>query len=163
VRTLNIVQSTASFDDVSTHLKAVGGTIVVSDAHAARYEFVTKVLADMPKAKLGLNGTGGAAAGSVAKALAPGATLVTYNSAGKAVSAPLGWFTNQDLTLKGFSLTRALSGMTKAQVDTAVAEAVAQIAAGHLKVLVAREPAKDLDIALKRAMESVERQVVLHW
>lgn len=163
LRTLNIVQSNGAFEDVSTHLKAFGGSVVISDAHAARYEFVTKVLADLPKAKLGLNGAGGAAASAVARALAPGSTMVTYDSNGKPVSAPLSWFTQQALTLQGFNLAAKLASMPKAELDKVVEDALAQVAAGKFKVLVAREPAKDFELALKRALSTPERQIVLHW
>lgn len=64
----------------------------------------------------------------MAKALAPGATLVSYAGAfRKPITVALGALVSQGLTLKGFSPARALAGMPKAERDAAVNAAVADV------------------------------------
>lgn len=162
LKTLNIMPAHSKWAELVGHMQALGATTVVADAQAGRYEFITKVLADMPAAKLGLNSAGGAAASAVARALAPGSTMVTFGSAsGKPVTAPLSWFTSRELTLKGFDLAKQTVSMPKADLDKAVQEAVSAVACGSVKLLVAREPFKDFPVALKRALTPEERKVVL--
>jgi len=161
-RTLNVARAHGKWAELASHLQALGATAVVSDDQAGRFEFA-RVLADMRAGRLGLNGAGGAAASAVARALAPSSTMVTYGAAsGRPVAAPLSWFTARDLSLRGFSLGAAVAGMPKAALDAAVAEAVAAVDAGAVKLLVAKEPFADFAVALKRAAgPEHERAVVV--
>lgn len=104
--------------------QGLGATIVVDDAYARTPAFA-KLLADLPAPKLGLNGVGGAAFSSVAGALAPGATLVTYGGAPiKVASSAL---LRKGLTLTGFSLQRTLAALPKAARDAAVNAVIADV------------------------------------
>jgi len=161
IKSINIMRSQTLWADMVSHMQSIGATTVVSDDQAGRFEF-SKVLADLPAGRLGLNAAGGAAASAVARALAPSSTLVTYgSSSGRPVTAPLKWFTEKDLTLKGFSLGKATAAMSKAELDSAVQAAVAGVSSGSLKLLVAREPFADFGVALKRALTPEQRKVVL--
>jgi trans-2-enoyl-CoA reductase len=154
------------FDVLSPHLTALGAGMVLSEAAAATHAF-TKTLADFKGGVLGLNASGGAAALTVARALAPGATLVTYGTASRrtpALTAPLDLFTAADLTLRGFSLGAWAARTAKGARDSEVAAAAKAVsgAAPAVRTLVAREPFADFGAALKRATAAVcERPVVL--
>ena len=145
------------------HLTSLGATLVVSEEQAGRHEFA-KTLADLPKASLGLNSSGGAAAALVARALAHSSTLVTYGTQSRhaAVNAPLDLFTAADLTFKGFNASTYLSGLSKEARDAAARDAAALNMAGKVKLLVVREPFAQFSDALKRAYAvGAERQVTL--
>jgi trans-2-enoyl-CoA reductase len=161
VKTVNLVRHGGDWSKVVAHLQGLGATTVVAEEQAGKHEF-RKTLADVGAGKLGLNATGGAAAGLVARALAPGATLVTYgSSSGRPVSAPLDLFTHKDLTLRGFNLDKAVGSGDKAARDTLAREAVAAVANGSIKLLVAREPFRDFGVALGRTLQPHQRKVVL--
>ena len=58
-------------------MQGLGASLVVSDTYARTPAFA-KLLVDVPPPALGINGAGGAPFTSVARALAPGASLATY-------------------------------------------------------------------------------------
>ena len=155
-----------AFDALSPHLTALGAALVVSEANAATHAFA-KTLRDFKGAVLGLNASGGAAALTTARALAPRATLVTYGTPSRrtpALTAPLDLFTVSDLTLRGFSLGAWAERTQKEGRDGEVAAAARAVggAAPAIKLLVAREPFADFALALKRATApGTERPIVL--
>lgn len=168
VKTVVLVRpdSGPRFDAYSPHLSALGAGLVISEAAAASHAF-TKTLADFKGAVLGVNASGGAAALTVARALAHGATLVTYGTASRrtpALSAPLDLFTAADLHARGFSLGAWAARTAPGARSGEVAEAAKAVAgsAPAVRLLVAREPFADFAAALKRATAPVcERPVVL--
>jgi trans-2-enoyl-CoA reductase len=161
LRSVNIMRLATDWAGVVKHLQGIGATTVVSEAQAARHEF-RKVLADFPAPVLGLNGIGGASAGQVASALGANGTLVTYGAmTNRAIVAPLSLFTGKNLTLKGFNLNSWVASTSKADRDAEVTNAVASVASGKVKLLVAREPFKDFGAALKRSYQKDQRKIVL--
>jgi mitochondrial enoyl-[acyl-carrier protein] reductase / trans-2-enoyl-CoA reductase len=161
VKTVNLVRHGGEWAKVVAHLQGLGATTVVAEEQAGKHEF-RKTLADVGAGTIGLNSTGGAAAGLVARALAPGATLVTYgSSSGRPVSAPLDLFTHKDLSLRGFNLEASLGKLDKAERDAFARDAVAAVANGSIKLLVAREPFRDFNVALGRTLSPHQRKVVL--
>ena len=163
VRSINIARGSpaGSWAAFSEHLQGVGATAVVSEEQAARHTF-RRLLADMTPPVLGLNGTGGAPAGIVAKSLAQNATLISYGSASasggrsSALQVPLSLFTHKNLTLKGFSISRAMDALTKSARDAEVREAFAAATSGRVKLLLAREPFGDFNKAvLPKALAGV--------
>ena len=146
-------------------LQGLGATIVVDDSYARTPAF-TKLLADLPPPMLGFNAVGGASFTAVSRVLGHGASLVTYGGMSRdPVRVPTSVFTRQGLRLSGFSLARALAGMTKAERDAAVRAAADDLTGGdgaaRLQLLVAREPFADFGVALARSYERGERKVVL--
>ena len=57
------------WNDMVNHMHGLGGTIIVNEDFARTPEF-TKLIADLPKPKLGLNSVGGTSAATVASRLA---------------------------------------------------------------------------------------------
>ena len=115
-----------------------------------------------------MNGAGGADFTSVARALAPGATLATYGGAFKRpIALSLTTLISRGITLTGFSLERHLAGMGKAARDAAVNAAIADArgdGGAPIKLLLARETMADfLPHALVRASKpaAAERTVVV--
>lgn len=165
VRTVVIAPkaSVADWANAVYHLQGLGATVVVDSGLAGTPAF-GKLLADLPAPKLGINGSGGACFRSVAAAVAPGATVVTY--AGKAVTVPLSTLVSKGVSLRGFSLARHLAGLGKAERDAAVNAAIGDVRGDKgapVKLLLAREPLADfLPHALARAAKpaSTERTVV---
>ena len=159
---------------LSPHLTALGGTLVLGEGDALKHEFL-KTMRDLPPGALGLNGSGGSAANSVARALARGATLVTYGAARRreaALSAALDLFTVGDLSARGFSLQAWAEKQNGAALAADIAAAAAACASeegggkelkrASVSFLVAREPFEDFSAALKRATAAVtDRPVVL--
>ena len=162
VRSINIARGSPSggWAAFSEHLQGVGATAVVSEEQASRHTF-RRLLADMAPPVLGLNGTGGASAGIVAKSLAQNATLVSYGSSNasggrsSALQVPLSLFTHKNLTLKGFSISRALESLSKLAKDAEVREAVAAATSGRVKLLLTREPFGDFKTVLPKALAGV--------
>ena len=168
IKTVSLVRpgTGPAFETLSPHLTALGASIVLRETEAASHVF-KKTLADFKGAKLGVNASGGAAALTVARALAPRGTLVTYGTASRrtpAISAPLDLFTASELALKGFNLALWGAAAPKETRDADIAEATRAVsgASPAVKLLVAREPFSDFTAALKRATSAGnERTVVL--
>ena len=139
--------------------------VVVDEEFARSTPKFARLLADLAPASLGLNGTGGSAASSVLRALAPGAELVTYGCmSGQPVRAGTDVFTLRGITLSGASLHASLTAMPKAARDAAVRAAVDDVSGGEqarVRLLLAREPFADFPAALARAVRAGERTVVL--
>jgi mitochondrial enoyl-[acyl-carrier protein] reductase / trans-2-enoyl-CoA reductase len=162
LRSINIARGSPAggWAAFSEHLQGVGATAVVSEEQAARHTF-RRLLADLAPPVLGLNGTGGSSAGIVAKSLAQNSTLVSYGSASasggrsSALQVPLSLFTHKNLTLKGFSVARALETSAKTARDADVREAVASAVTGRVKLLISREPFTDFKAVLPKALAAV--------
>ena len=139
--------------------------LVVDEDFARRAPAFARLLSDVAPPALGLNGTGGAAAAAVLRALAPGADLVTYGCmSGQPVRAGADVFATKQQTLRGASLAAALAGLAKPARDAAVRAAVDDVAGGEaarVRLLLAREPFADFPAALARAARAGERKVVL--
>lgn len=160
-RTVNILRKANEWAAVSNHLQGLGAGIVADEGFARTPAF-RKLLADLPAPRVGFNSVGGAAAATVARALGAGATLVTYGaSSGGGVHLPTSAFTSRGLTATGFSLDAKLRAATKAERDALALAAVADVRAGAVKQLVAREPFADFVAALRRSYARGERKVVL--
>ncbi len=161
VRTLNIARQGPDWSKLVSHLQALGAATVVSEAQAGRHEF-KKILADLGTPKLGLNATGGAVGGVVARALGNGGTLVTYGSStGRPLNVSLDLFLHKNVTLKGFNVDKYVNGLSKQERDAAARSAVSAVNGGSVKLMVAREPFADFSVALDRTLQPYQRKVVL--
>jgi len=68
VKTINIMRARNDWDDFVNHMHGLGATIVVTEDFARTSEF-TKLVADLPAPKLGLNSVGGKSVRTVASTL----------------------------------------------------------------------------------------------
>jgi len=102
--------------------------------------------------RLALNGVGGDSSKLLLKCLAASGTLLTYgNMSRKPMEAGGGQLIFKDLRLRGFHLSRALSSMSKAEVD-AMWECLVKLAGEGLKTVAS----VDAIYPLSRAAEAVE-------
>ncbi len=112
IKTINIVQDGAS-ESTITQLKDLGADIVVTESYANSAN-MKKLVSDLPKAKLALNCVGGPAARAAVRFLAEKGTMVTYGGLSmQPVSIPTSPFIFNDVTLKGFWLTRWVENNSK--------------------------------------------------
>lgn len=165
IKTVNIMRRHDDWENRMYHLQGRGATIILDEAAARATPKFHRLLSDLPAPVRGLNGAGGAAASAVLKALAPGATLITYGAmSGAALRVPAGALLSKGITLTGASLERELARKSKSERDAAVREVVADVTGGKnakLVQLVAREDFSNFPAALARAMRMGERKIVL--
>ncbi|OSX81343.1 hypothetical protein BU14_0022s0063 [Porphyra umbilicalis] len=120
MKTVTFVKESADYASTVERLKSAGGDVVVSETYASS-SGMREIFADMGAPKLALNGTGGKVATELARALAPGGTLVTYGSATPGLTVPASALTGKDLTLRGFSMERWLGRASRADAEGMVA------------------------------------------
>lgn len=103
VKTVNVVRDRPDLQRLQDELQALGGTLVTTEERL-RQDLAAERL---PRPRLGLNCVGGSSSAAVAKALMPGATLVTYGGMSmKPVTLPTSLFIFKDLHARGFWLSR---------------------------------------------------------
>lgn len=107
VRTINVIRSDRpDADDMLRLCENLGGDINVLDTFVNTPAF-KEILADLPPVMLGFNSVGGDSATEMARALAPGGTLVTYGGMSKRpMSIPTDLIIQRGLQLKGFWISR---------------------------------------------------------
>lgn len=156
LRVVTIIGNAPASAEAIATLKEHGSYMAVTDAYARSAAF-RKLLADLPVPRLALNGRGGPAATDAARALAQGATLVTYG--GAAVQVPASLLVARGLRLEGFSLQRT----TGDAAQRLVSEAEALVADGTVKLMQERFGLSQFAAALARHMEPFRlRKVVLN-
>ena len=100
IRTINIVRDRPDLLELSTHLRALGATVVTTPDHARRDA------GGLPAPSLGLNCVGGSSGLLVAKLLAKGGTMVTYGGMSKRpVTIPTSLLIFKDIKAEGFWLS----------------------------------------------------------
>ncbi|KAL0488776.1 trans-2-enoyl-CoA reductase [Acrasis kona] len=107
IRTINILRSPRPDQDTAIErLKELGGTIVVTDQYASSAN-MRELVSDLPKAKLGLNATGGEGGRAVARFLGEDAQFVTYGGMSRQpITLPTSPFIFNNITARGFWLTK---------------------------------------------------------
>jgi len=106
IKTINVIRNRPDHEDLVEKMKAWGGYIVVNDSYLRTPNF-RKLISDLPKPKLALNGAGGYSATEIARHLSPGGTLVTYGSmSNKPLQLPSSLLLFNDIKARGFWLKR---------------------------------------------------------
>lgn len=109
IKTINILRTGPHYDDLVEHIKTYGGYVVDSYQYLSSQSF-KRLISDLPKPKLALNGVGGSTVHELAKTLDNNATIVTYGSVSKKpipmASSP---FIFNNLSMRGFWLDRWLA------------------------------------------------------
>lgn len=149
VRTVNVVRRT----ELIGELKAEGADVVLLDSDALERE--------IPEATgggeifLALNAVGGESALRLAKALAPGGTIVTYGAMGRQpLRIPAGMLIFHDLRWRGFWVTRWYSQATGEIRDAMFAELFALARRGAFAMPIAKiYPLADAQVALEHAAQ----------
>jgi len=106
VKTINIIRKRSDTPELVERMKNYGADIVVADDYIRTREF-RDLIADLPKPKLALNCVGGETATEMSRLLGEGGVLVTYGGMSlKPVTIPTSSFIFNDVTLKGFWMSR---------------------------------------------------------
>ncbi|KAI5925811.1 alcohol dehydrogenase superfamily, zinc-containing protein [Camillea tinctor] len=137
-RSINVIRArstAAATEALRAELAALGATRVVTEDELQSRAFRADLAAwtrDAGAPRLGLNCVGGASARALAKALAPGGTLVTYGGMSRQpVALPTGLLIFKDLRLRGFWLSRWADAQPDDKART-VAEILDLVRAGKL-------------------------------
>ncbi len=136
-------------------MKEHGAFAAVTEDYARSAAF-RRLLSDLPKPQLALNGLGGRAATDAARVLGHNGTLVTY--AGKSVQIPASLLIERGVSLRGFSLQRHLESVGKSAAQQIVSSAESL----NLKLLIEKFPLSKFSAALARHEQPFRnRKVVL--
>lgn len=108
LRTISFVEHTDRYAQTVERLKALGGTIVVSQRFASN-SAMREAAADLPAPKLAFDAAGEPSSTEMARMLAPRGVMVTYaGTFGRAVSVPSSALIQKEVTIRGFSMDRWL-------------------------------------------------------
>lgn len=106
INTINVVRERTGHAEVVSELKALGGTVVVTDKYLRTPDF-KYTTSTISKPKLAFNCVGGDVATEIARNLADGGTLVTYGAMGRQpVALPNSLLIFRNISHKGFWLTK---------------------------------------------------------
>ncbi len=147
IMTINIIPDGPDADAAVEHLYSLGADIVVTESFAASAKF-GPLVADLPAPSLGINGSGGASATTVARTVAEGSTVVTYGGSA-AVQVPTSLLVSRGLSLIGFSLGRWYAKSSPAARASATSTITALVQNGALKATVQETPFSDVLGALQ--------------
>jgi len=162
IKTINIIRDRSDFPETVERLKKLGGYIVVSEDYAKTPQF-KRLLSDMPKPKLGLNGVGGSSATEVARTLGENATMVTYGGmSSRPVTIPTSLFIFRNIQAKGFWLTKWAETHPAAERAAMLNSLFDMIRQDKLKLWLETHKFEKFQEALKRSQEPKrDRKVVL--
>jgi trans-2-enoyl-CoA reductase len=159
IKTINIIRQRSDSDVLIERLKEYGAYLVVDDEYIRTPEF-RKLISDIPKPKLALNGVGGPSATELARLLGNGGTLVTYGGMGlKPVTVPTSSFIFNDITLKGFWMTKWYEQQGPQGREQLLKELISLIQKEKLRLWTERHPfnPESFKDALSRAQNSKVR------
>jgi len=153
IRTINVVRERNGHADVVSHLKSLGGDIVVTDKYIRTPDY-KRLISDIPKPKLALNCVGGDVAAEIARNLADGGTLVTYGAmARQPVALPNSLLIFRDIAHKGFWLTKWVKEHSKVEREAMINDLVKLVSDQKLRLYVEAYKLSDFEQAMKRNIE----------
>lgn len=160
--TVNILRPRPNENQFVEKLKILGGDIVVNEDYAQSHNFV-QLLSDLPKPKLALNCIGGESARTLLKHLGKSGTMVTYGGMSrKPLTIPTSPFIFDDITLKGFWLTKWVQDHSIAERREMLGEISSLIKSKKLTLFLELHKYSEFQHALKVLMEPYnERKIVI--
>ncbi|KAG7175521.1 enoyl-[acyl-carrier-protein] reductase, mitochondrial-like [Homarus americanus] len=103
MKTVNVVRDRTSIRELKEHLTGLGATVVVTEAELRKSEEVKA----LPPPRLALNCVSGRSGTEILRQLTPQGVMVTYGGMSRQpVTAPVGALIFNDVTLRGFWMTR---------------------------------------------------------
>lgn len=162
IKTINIIRNRPGSQQLIEQMKQYGGYIVVTEDFLNTPEF-KRLVSDLPKPKLALNGAGGPTVAEMARNLAENGTIVTYGAMSrKPVTLPASPFLFKNISLKGFWLSKWIQQHSQAERTTMYSQLVDMINAGKLRLWLERHDLSKISEAVRRAQEPMrDRKVVL--
>jgi len=153
VHSINVIRPRPDQAAVVESLKQNGATVVVTDQYLGTTDY-HRLVKELPRPKLALNGVGGPSVLEMARTLAPGSTLVTYGGMSRLpVQVSTSALIFNDLTLRGFWLAKWADANSLAVRQAALDALAAMVTEGRLKLLLERHHLSDWKRALSRAQE----------
>jgi trans-2-enoyl-CoA reductase len=165
IKTINIIRGPRpNQEDMIENLKRLGGDIVVTEQFA-NSPAMKSLVADLPKAKLGLNSVGGDSARAVARFLGEDAQFVTFGGMSrKPVSLPTGPFIFNNIVARGFWLTKWLEKSSKQEREKMINELSTLIKNKELILFLENRKFSDFSLALENSLEPFRnRKIVLKF
>jgi trans-2-enoyl-CoA reductase len=167
IKTINIIRPRSDGDTLVERMKQMGAYLVVTDEYIRTPEF-RKLITDIPKPKLALNCVGGHTATEMVRLLGNGGTMVTYGGMSlKPVTVPTSSFIFNDITLKGFWMTKWYEQNGPEGKKKVLQELISLIQKDKLRLIQERHPfnAENFPTALNRALNSSvrDRKVLLSF
>lgn len=153
LKTINIVRGVNPGNMALENLQDIGADFVFPESYLMSADY-KRLVADLPKPKLGINCIGGKSAADMARALGDGAHLVTYGGISRnGVTVPTSSLVSKNLVLSGFSYGKWAEGKSVAERDAMIQELVALTLDGKLSLSEAEEHNfADFDKALEKAL-----------
>ncbi|KAL9655172.1 hypothetical protein ABK040_008947 [Willaertia magna] len=163
VQTINLIRSRPNYELAVQKLKDFGADIVMDYSFANSNAKMSRLLSDLPKPKLGLNCVGGDAARLVTKYLGEDGVLVTYGGMSRQpITVPTGPFIFNNISLKGFWMTRWVETHTKEERDKMLNELSTLMKDKKLLALMETFKFSEFNYALEKSSEEFrDRKVVL--
>jgi len=155
VKTINILRDRPNLDSTVHRLKQLGADVVVTEEFVSSLKMrqMMKEIG-LPRPVLGLNCVGGQSSIEVSRWLADQAPMVTYGGMGrKPVQVPTGRLIFNDISLRGFWLSRWVDSHTKEERRAMISSLTDMIRDQKLSIQVERQPFTDFSHALQRARE----------
>jgi trans-2-enoyl-CoA reductase len=162
IKTINIIRNRPDHEQMVEKLKSYGAYIVCTEDYVNTPEF-RRLVSDLPKPKLALNGTGGPIATEMARLLGENGTFVTYGAmARQPLTFPSSVFLFKNIQVKGFWLSKWLATHSRAERDKMYADLVGLVKANKLRLWVERHNLSNFAEALARSQQPYrERKVML--
>eukprot|EP01122_Echinamoeba_exundans_P010600 TRINITY_DN39_c1_g1_i1.p1 TRINITY_DN39_c1_g1~~TRINITY_DN39_c1_g1_i1.p1 ORF type:complete len:359 (-),score=92.15 TRINITY_DN39_c1_g1_i1:105-1181(-) len=162
IKTINIIRNRPGSQQLIEQMKQYGGYIVVTEDFLNTPEF-KRLISDLPKPKLALNGAGGPTVAEMARILGENGTIVTYGAMSrKPVTLPASPFLFKNISLKGFWLSKWIQQHSQAERTAMYSQLVDLINAGKLRMWLERHDLSKISEAVRRAQEPMrDRKVVL--
>lgn len=162
VKTINIIRHRPGAQELIENMKQYGGYIVVTEDYLNTPEF-KRLISDLPKPKLALNGAGGPTVAEMARLLGENGTIVTYGAMSrKPVTLPASPFLFKNISLKGFWLSKWIQQHSTSERTAMYSQLIDLINAGKLRLWLERHNLSKISEAVRRAQEPMrDRKVVL--
>jgi len=163
IKSINIIRKRSNYDELVEQMKQYGAYIVCSDDYIRTAEF-RQLISDLPKPKLALNCVGGPTATEMVRLLETGGTMVTYGGMSmKPITVPTASFIFNDVTLKGFWMSRWYDAKGEEGKIAVLKELIQLVQQNKLRVWTERHPLSNITTALERAINTSvrDRKVLL--
>jgi trans-2-enoyl-CoA reductase len=162
IKTINIIRPRPNEKHIVERLKMLGGDVVVNEEYATSHRMV-QLLSDLPKPKLALNCIGGDSTRTLLKLVGKSSTMVTYGGMSrKPITIPTSPFIFEDITLKGFWLTKWVQEHGKEERKEMLDAVSSLIKQKKLTMFLETHKFSEFQHALKTYMEPYnERKMVI--
>jgi trans-2-enoyl-CoA reductase len=167
VKTLNVVRDRPTLPELRTRLESLGATVVITEDELANTRQLSEVMKQFGDQKpiLGLNCVGGSSASDIARLLKDGSSMVTYGGMSrKPVCIPTGRLIFNDISLRGFWLSRWTETHGKIERRVMINELMNLIKEKEFKTFVQLKPFEQFEEALTIARQGFkDGKVVLTY